>query len=57
VQRAHDDDERGQPDRHVDVEDPAPAVDPEQRALAGEGAADDRPETLLMPNTAMNQPW
>jgi hypothetical protein len=35
-------DERDDPDRHVDQEDPAPAGDAEDRVLAGEEAADDR---------------
>ena len=44
VQGARDDEERGDADRHVHEEDPAPAVDAEDAALAGEEPADDRAE-------------
>ena len=44
VQGARDDEEGGDADRHVDEEDPAPAVDAEDARLAGEEPADDRAE-------------
>ena len=44
VQGAVDDDQRDEPDRDVDVEDPAPPGDAEDALLTGEEAADDRTE-------------
>ena len=44
VQRADDEQERRQPDRHVDEEDPAPAGDAEDRVGAGEETAEHRAE-------------
>ena len=44
VQGLGHDGQRGDPDRHVDEEDPAPAVDAEDGLLPGEEAADDRAE-------------
>ena len=44
VQGARDDEQRGDADRHVHEEHPAPAVDAEDAGLAGEEPADDRAE-------------
>jgi hypothetical protein len=44
LQHPVDDEERQDPDWHVQQEDPAPAVDTEQRVLPGERAADQRAE-------------
>jgi hypothetical protein len=43
-QHPADDEQGDEPDRHVEVEDPAPAVDAEQGLLAGEAAAEHRAE-------------
>ena len=58
VEHLRDDGQRDRPDRHVDEEDPAPAVDAEDRGRAREQAADHRARARwTCANTARKKPW